>query len=225
MPVILNIDAGELPDEPDALLATAHRIHVACGGHAGDETTMRKTVAAAKKHGVEVAAHPSYEDRAGFGRRTLQVAPDVLGVQVASQCTALVAIARDLGVTVVGAKPHGALYHDTLRDRQLAGSVLEAIVRVIGPAAQIVTQPGALMELSRLRGLRALREGFADRGVGPDGRLIPRGQPGAMIEEPARAAAQAQALVALVAIDTVCVHGDGPNALAIARAVRRALSS
>lgn len=225
MPVILNVDAGELPDEPEALIAAAHRIHVACGGHAGDAESMRRAVATASAHGVEVGAHPSYEDRAGFGRRTIQVAPDVLGVQVASQCTALKAIAGEAGLAVVSAKPHGALYHDTLRDPQLAGAVIEAIVRVLGPSVQIVTQPGAMMDLARRRGLTVLREGFADRGIGPEGRLIPRGEPGAMIEDPERAAAQARALVARGDIDTLCVHGDGPSALAIARAVRRALAS
>lgn len=219
---ILTIDAGELEDEPEELLACAHRLHVACGGHAGDAATMERTVAVARRHGVEIGAHPSYEDREGFGRRSLTIAPDVLGAQVRAQCTALRGVAEGLGIPVLGAKMHGALYHDVLSDRQRAGAVLEAVVAVLGPVA-IVTQEGALADLARVRGLSVLREGFADRAMRPDGRLVPRTEPGALLEDPAAAAAQARRLAASGTIDAICVHGDGRNALAIARAVRRAL--
>lgn len=225
MGVTLNVDAGELENEPEELIAIAQRIHVACGGHVGDAVSMRRTLEVAKRHGVEVGAHPSYVDREGFGRRRLAVSPDVLGAQVAAQCRALKAIGQELGVAIVGAKAHGALYHDTLRDRQLAGAVLHAIVSELGAAVQIVTQPGTLLDLSRTRGITVLREGYADRGIGEGGRLIPRGEHGAMIDDPAKAAAQAVTLAASGQVETICVHGDGPNALAVARAVRRALSS
>lgn len=225
MNVTLNVDAGELPGEPEALIATAHRVHVACGGHAGDAVSMRRTLLVAKVHGVEVGAHPSYVDREGFGRKSLAVSPDVLGVQIGSQLRALRTLAEELGLTLVSVKPHGALYHDTVRDRQLAGAVLHAVVRELGTRVQIVTQPGALLDQARSRGLVTLREGFADRGLREDGRLIPRGETGALIDDPARAATQAQELAASGRFDTLCVHGDGPHALAIARAVRRALAS
>lgn len=221
---ILTIDAGELESEPEALYAAAHRLHIACGGHAGDAASMARTLEAARRLGVQIGAHPSYEDRAGFGRATMAVSPDVLGAQVRAQCAALAAIARELGVPVLSAKMHGALYHDTLTDRQKAGAVLEAVVAALGPVA-IVTQEGALAAQARARALRVLREGFADRAMRPDGRLVPRSEPGALIDDPAAAAAQAKRLVATGTIDAVCVHGDGPNALAVAQAVRRALAS
>ncbi len=224
MSPILTLDAGELADEPEALLAAPHRLHVACGGHAGDAASMARTLEVARRHGVEIGAHPSYEDRAGFGRTSVNVSPDVLGAQVQAQCAAIAAIARQAGMRLRSVKMHGALYHDVLSDRQRAGAVLQAAISALGPVA-VVTQEGALAELARARGLTVLREGFADRAMRPDGRLVPRSEPGALLDDPAAAAAQARRLVASGAIDAICVHGDGPNALAIARAVRRTLAS
>ena len=219
----IELDAGELDDEPEALLAAVDRIHVACGGHAGDDASMRRTVRVAQAHGVEVGAHPSYPDRAGFGRVSLALEPSVAAAAVAAQCTALRTIAQALGVAVVSAKLHGALYHDVARDHALAAAVLDALVDALG-AIEIVSGPGALAELARARGLIVRREGFADRGLLPDGALIPRGQPGALIEDPGVAAAQARRLAASGTIDALCIHGDGANPLAIVRAVRRALA-
>lgn len=219
----IGLDAGELPDEPEALLAAADRLHVACGGHAGDQASMRRTVRVARAHGVEVGAHPSYPDRARFGRVSLAMAAEEVAAAVRAQCAALRAIAAAMGVAVVSAKPHGALYHDVARDRELAAAVLAAIAEALGPVT-IVTMPGALADLGRARGLTIEREGFADRGLAPDGSLIPRGAPGALIDDPARAAAQARRLAASGTVDTLCVHGDGASALAILRAVRRALA-
>lgn len=221
--VTIELDAGELADEPEALLAAVDRVHVACGGHAGDDASMRRTVRVAQAHGVEVGAHPSYPDRAGFGRVSLALEPPVVAAAVAAQCLALRSIAQALGVAVVSAKLHGALYHDAARDHALAAAVLDAIVDALGPI-QIVSGPGALAELARARGLIVQREGFADRGLAPDGALIPRGQPGALIEDPDLAAVQARRLAASGTIDALCVHGDGANPLAIVRAVRRALA-
>ena len=219
----IELDAGELDDEPEALLAAVDRIHVACGGHAGDDASMRRTVRVAQAHGVEVGAHPSYPDRAGFGRVSLALEPSVVAAAVAEQCAALRAVAQALGVAVVSAKLHGALYHDVARDHALAAAVLDALGDALG-AIEIVSGPGALAELARTRGLIVRREGFADRGLLPDGALIPRGQPGALIEDPVVAAAQARRLAASGTIDALCIHGDGANPLAIVRAVRRALA-
>ncbi|HVV87665.1 MAG TPA: LamB/YcsF family protein [Kofleriaceae bacterium] len=222
--VTIDLDAGELPHEPEALLAAADRIHIACGGHAGDEASMRRTVRVAQAHGVEVGAHPSYPDRARFGRVSLALPAAEVAAAVAAQCGALLAVARSLGVRVVSAKPHGALYHDVARDRGLAAAVLDAIVDTLGPV-ELVTIPGALADLARGRGLVVQREGFADRGLRPDGSLVPRGEAGAMIEDPGAAAVQARRLAASGTVDTLCVHGDGTNPLAIVRAVRRALAA
>ncbi len=206
--VSLNIDLGELPDEPEELYALATVANVACGGHAGDRGSMERAVALARAHGTRIAAHPSYPDRAGFGRKTIAIEPGALGRSVEEQCRALASVAGSL--TLV--KPHGALYHDLARDPALAEAFRAAVERALGADVALVGPPGA--------SFATITEGFADRGYDGD-KLIPRGRPGALIEDPARAAEQALSLVGRV--QTICVHGDTPNAVAIARAVRDAL--
>jgi UPF0271 protein len=210
----LNLDLGELPDEPEELFALADLVNVACGGHAGDAASMR--FAARRARGRGLGAHPSYPDRAGFGRTRLALPLDALRRSLADQCGALAEAAAAEGAAVGHVKPHGALYH-ACEDPEVAAAVLDASREwaVIGPPA--------LLAAARARGREAWTEGFADRGVGPDGRLIPRGSPGALLHDPAAAAARARALRGTV--DTICVHGDSPGALAIARAVRAALDA
>lgn len=220
----LNIDVGEMPDEPAALVALAERVNVACGGHAGDDATMRRVVARARAAGTAVGAHPSYEDRAGFGRVAIEVPPEILAEQVRAQCGRLLAVARDLGVAVTHVKPHGALYHRAAADPVVAEAVLDGAEAALGPVAVIGPPGGALRDAAARRGMPYLREGFADRGLLPDGRLVPRGAPGALVHDPAVAAAQAARLAASGAFDTLCVHGDTPGAEAVARAVRAALA-
>lgn len=220
--VMLGVDLGELPGEPEELYRIATLVHVACGGHAGDEASMRRAVALASASGALLAAHPSYPDRAGFGRRTTAIAADALRDAIALQCAAL----RDVaGGGVRAVKLHGALYHDAARDPAIARAVVEGVERGLPGAAVIWIGParGALRERVLAAGGVSWREGFADRGAQPDGSLIPRGRPGALIEEPERAAAQALALARSGEVDTLCVHSDTPGAVEIARAVRRAL--
>ena len=219
----LNIDAGELPDEPEELIALAHVVNVACGGHAGDRESMTRTLALCKRFGVEAGAHPSFPDRASFGRKALAISPDALSASVAEQCGVLAAIARSLDVPLPFVKPHGALYHAANRDRAMAKATLEGAVQALGRALTVVGPPeGMLRDVAAELGLGFAREGFADRGLRADGSLVPRGEPGAMLEEPAEAAVQARALAG--SVDTLCVHGDTPGALDIARAVREALA-
>ena len=215
----LNIDVGELPDEPAALVAVAHRVNVACGGHAGDDATMAAVVARARAAGVLVGAHPSYEDRTNFGRRALVVPLPDLARQVEAQCARLRATAGE----VAHVKPHGALYHAAAADPGVADAVLDGALRALGPVAVVGPPTGGLRDAAARRGLPYLREGFADRRRRPDGRLVPRGEPGALLTDPAACAAQAALLAAEGAFDTLCVHGDGPDALAVARAVRAVL--
>lgn len=207
----LNIDVGELPDEPEELYVLATRVNVACGGHAGDDASMARAVELANRAGATVAAHPSYPDREGFGRRTLAISADALAASIAEQCARL---RRYTAFTIV--KPHGALYHDLGKYPELARAFLDAVgdVAIVGPPSS---------PLRTLRAGRFIAEGFADRGYAADGSLLPRGTPGALIEDPARAAAAARALIARGDLDTICVHGDTPNAVAIARAVREVL--
>jgi UPF0271 protein len=213
----LNIDAGELPDEPPELYALAHVVNVACGGHAGDAASMKRVVAFCKQSGTAVGAHPSFPDRENFGRRAMTMTPEALGESVAAQCALLGDVTKDVAYV----KLHGALYHAANAHADVARAALGAAHRVLGNVTVIGPERGAIAEVAGALGLRYAREGFADRGVRADGTLVPRGEPGAMIDDPTVAAARARELVG--AVDTICVHGDGPNALAIARAVRALL--
>lgn len=222
--VVLNIDAGEHDDEPDALFGLAHALNVACGGHAGDEASMARVLAACRAHGIRAGAHPSYPDREGFGRATMRLAPDALARSLTDQCARLAAIAARLGVPVAHAKLHGALYHDANRDPALAALAVRAIVSALGRITIVGPPAGALSQFCAREGLPYEREGFADRAMRSDGTLVPRGEPGALITDPDLAAAQALRL-AREGHDTLCVHADTTGALAIARAVRQALDA
>ncbi len=221
MTPLLNIDLGELPDEPAQLYALAHLAHVACGGHAGDEETMRRAVASCARHGTRLGAHPSYPDREGFGRRSLRLTPEALRRSVRDQCAALGNVARAHGhLDVTSVKPHGALYHSAARDPQVAHALLQGVVEALGEAVVVVgPAAGALFDLAAARGLSYWREGFADRGMAEDGTLLPRGTPGALLEDPLAAAVQARRLLLAGGVETLCVHGDTPGAVDIARAV------
>jgi UPF0271 protein len=168
---------------------------------------MRRAVRWAKAGGARVAAHPSYPDRANFGRVTVPIEPEALLAAVVDQCATLRKIAAAEGLTIDTVKPHGALYHDLGRHDALAHAVVEAVLDAFGEGSAIVGPPGSGLEAhARAKGLRYVVEGFADRGYGPDGHILPRGRPGAMIEEPARAAEQALRIAPTV--QTLCVHGD-----------------
>lgn len=238
--VTLNVDIGELADEPEELYRLATVVNVACGGHAGDEASMRRAATLAAASGAMVAAHPSYPDRAGFGRKTMAIAKEELRDAIAAQCEALARIAATVrgvrgagvavdaareGVAVRAVKLHGALYHDAARDPDIAEAVMEGASRGLGTRDLTWVGPGhgEVWRRARAERLAYVREGFADRGVLPDGSLIPRGRPGALIEEPERAAEQAVVLARSGQVETICVHSDTRGAVAIARAVRAAL--
>lgn len=219
---LLNLDAGEHDGETDALLASADALNIACGGHAGDAASMTRCLSVCLAHGIRAGAHPSYPDRAGFGRTSMSIAPDALRASIAAQCRALLARASALGVPLAHAKLHGALYHDANRDPALAALVLGAVREVLGAVIVVGPPAGEQRQFCLREGLPFEREGFADRAMRPDGSLVPRSEPGALIDDPARAAEQALRL-AREGHDTICVHGDGPNASSIATAVRAAL--
>lgn len=219
----LVLDAGERDDETEELWARADVLAVACGGHAGDAASMRRLADFCRaRPRPALGAHPSYPDRAGFGRRSIAMASDVLEARVAEQCAALAAIARDTNTKVRFVKPHGALWHDARAREDVASAVLRGAIAALGRDVVVIgPTDGALRAATAAIGVAYAREGFADRGVRPDGTLVPRGEPGALVTDPATAAARARALA--TSVEMVCVHGDGPNALAIARAVREAL--
>jgi UPF0271 protein len=223
-PCLLNIDLGELPDEDEQLYTYAQVANIACGGHAGDARSMRQALEACARHGTRAGAHPSFEDREHFGRRELPVAPEVLRSQVAAQCAWLAMLASEVGVPVRYAKPHGALYHAANRSPALARAVVDGIVQSLGPGVTFIGPgTGALREAAREAGLAYASEGFADRGTLPDGSLIPRGQPGAVLSDPSVARENALRLASGGTVDTLCVHGDSPGAVAMAREVRAVL--
>jgi UPF0271 protein len=240
--VDLNSDLGEsfgawrLGDD-DALLDVVTSANVACGFHAGDPSTLRRTVAAAAARGVVVGAQVSYPDLVGFGRRAMDVDAFDLTADVLYQLGALDGLCRAAGTRVRYVKPHGALYHRTASDPAQAAAVAAGLAAydpslpLLGPAGS------AAARAAQDAGLRFVAEGFADRGVLPDGRLVPRGEPGALLVDPADVVTRAVRMVCegrVTAVDgtdvpvqvaSLCVHGDTPGAAALARAVRHGLEA
>jgi UPF0271 protein len=236
----LNCDCGEsfgpwnLGDD-EAVLRHVSSANVACGGHAGDPSVMRRTVRLCRELGVAVGAHPGYPDLQGFGRRALPMAPDEIEASVLAQIGALHAIARAEGVSLRHVKPHGALYNVAA----VTPAVAEAIARAVAAFSRELTLVGLagslLVAAGEAAGLPVAREAFADRGYAADGTLLPRGTPGALILDPAANLAHALRLVAEghalapdgarvpVVADTLCLHGDTPGAAQRAAHLRRGL--
>jgi UPF0271 protein len=224
--LLVNIDLGEQEGEPETLYACAHLANIACGGHAGDDGSMKLALTRCRAHGTRVGAHPSYPDRKGFGRRTMPIDSDVLRASVEQQCAALAKIADSLGEAVVFAKPHGALYHDARGKSALATALVAGIVAALGSDVTIVgPEAGELFAAALRANLRYAREGFADRATNPDGTLVPRDRPGALLLDPALCAERARSLASRGDIETICVHGDTPGAVSIAQAVRTAVDT
>ena len=218
----VNADLGEsfgawTMGADEELLGLVSSANVACGFHAGDPMVMDRTVARAVQAGVALGAHPGYFDLRGFGRREIAASPSEVEADVIYQVGALAAFARSHGARLVHVKPHGALYNQAAADEGLARAIARATARVdrelvlVGLASSAVTRRAA--------------EAFADRAYEPDGSLRPRRLPGAVITDPEQAAAQALEIAREGRAETICVHGDNPHALAIARAVRRAFDT
>lgn len=236
----LNSDLGEsfgrwvLGDDA-AMLRVVTSANVACGFHAGDATTLRRTCASAAELGVVVGAQVAYRDLAGFGRRFVDVEPGELADDVVYQIGALDGLCRVGGTRVRYVKPHGALYNATVHHTAQARAVVDA-VRAYDADLPVLGLPGSeLLRAAEAAGLRAVPEFFADRGYTPQGALVPRREPGALLDDAAAVAARVVRLVehgSVAAVDgsevavraeSVCVHGDTPGAVALAEAVRRAL--
>lgn len=221
----LNADVGEdsaqLADgRQAALLALVDDANVACGGHAGDLVTLEATVAQCVALGVTVGAHPSAPDRASFGRAAISGTHDDIEAAVRAQLLSLRAVCDAARVPLAHVKPHGALYHAACDDEAWARVMVRAM-RGAGLAVPLVLLAGARsVDVIRSLAVRTIAEGFADRAMDEHGRLLPRDAAGALLIDPVLAAAQARQLLASGTVDTICVHGDTPGALAIARAVR-----
>jgi 5-oxoprolinase (ATP-hydrolysing) subunit A len=236
----LNADLGELSGDEGrrsdrGVLGMVTTTHVACGAHAGDPETMRRTAAAAAELGVVVGAHPSYPDREGFGRRALDRAPEVLYDDVLSQLELLGAACEAESVLLRSVKAHGALYNVMAVDPVTAGAVARAVAEFDRRLVLVVPAASQSQTAAEEAGLSVVTEGFCDRAYLPDGSLAPRTMPGSLLENPEEAARQAVELTRhqrvtatdgtalIVPCQTLCIHGDSPRALAVATAVRRAL--
>jgi 5-oxoprolinase (ATP-hydrolysing) subunit A len=219
MHVDLNADLGEGVTDDEGLLEVITSANVACGFHAGDEETMRKVCRRAARTGVAVGAQVSYDDREGFGRRHMDVDADVLTGWVSQQVEVLGRIADECGTQMRYLKPHGALYNRVVDDEEQAAAVL----RGSGDLPVLGLPGSAILRLAAAAGRRGVLEGFPDRGYTDEGRLVPRDQPGALVEGAEAIARNAVAMADDV--QSLCVHGDSEGAVAAARAVRAALES
>ncbi|WP_439691784.1 LamB/YcsF family protein [Curtobacterium sp. SP.BCo] len=238
----LNSDLGEgfgvwSAGDDQAVLDVVSSANIACGAHAGDPVIMLATARAAAARGVAVGAHVAYRDLAGFGRRPVHVSPDELYADVVHQIGALVAAAHVAGTAVTYVKPHGALYNTACADPEQASAVVRAVADV-DPSLAVLALPGSeLLRAAEAHGLRAVAEAFADRAYEPDGSLVSRSTPGAVLHDPAAVADRVLRIVTegvATAVDgsdvpvraeSVCVHGDSPGAVAMARAIRELLTS
>jgi UPF0271 protein len=233
----LNADLGEGAGTDAAIMPLITSANIACGGHAGNDNTMRAAVELAVRNKVAIGAHPGYPDRERFGRVALEMPADELVESVRRQIDLLVGIAAHFGGRVTHVKPHGALYNQAERDVGIARSILSAIRAAVGGHQLLVFAPpgSAMWREATALGMRVGREGFVDRAYEPDGTLRPRTLAGALVTNPAQAAGQALSFVRdggvtssdgtflKLAVDTLCLHGDTPGAPDIARAVRDAL--
>ena len=241
MRIDLNADVGEsygawVIGDDENLLPLVTSANVACGAHAGDPLVMERTVALAVRLGVSVGAHPGYPDRDGFGRRDLEMAPDDLEASILAQLGALSAFTRVAGTAMRHVKPHGALYNGAAKDPDLARTIARAVRRFSGDLVLVGLAGSALIVAGREAGLDVAAEGFADRAYEADGTLRSRRLPDAVHADPATVAAQAVSIACEgrvvtidgtaieVSADTICLHGDSPNAVRYAQAVRSALS-
>ncbi|MCV7400243.1 LamB/YcsF family protein [Mycobacterium fragae] len=238
----LNADLGEgfgvwqLGDD-EAMLGIVTSANVACGFHAGDPAGLLRVCRMAAERGVRIGAQVSYRDLAGFGRRFIDVAPEDLLADVIYQIGAMQGLARAAGSTVSYVKPHGALYNTIVTNREQAAAVAEA-VRMVDTTLPVLGLAGSVFfDEARRRRLRTVAEAFADRAYRPDGQLVSRREPGAVLHDPSAIAERVVAMVTtgrIAAVDgsavavqaeSVCVHGDSPGAVQIASAVRDRLKA
>ncbi|WP_327090691.1 LamB/YcsF family protein [Nonomuraea sp. NBC_01738] len=237
MVIDLNADLGEgfgiwrLGDDL-ALLDIVTSANVACGFHAGDPVTIRRTCAAAVDRGVSIGAQVSYRDLAGFGRREMEVDPEELCAEVLYQLAAVDGIARAMGGRVSYVKPHGALYNRVCRDEVQAAALIDAVADY-DPSLPVLTLPGSVVHAAAAaEGVPTITEAFADRAYTAAGTLVSRGLPGAVLHDPAVVSARAVRMAVdgqVEAADgtqvpvparSICVHGDTPDAVRLAQAVR-----
>jgi 5-oxoprolinase (ATP-hydrolysing) subunit A len=236
----LNCDMGELPEAiadgtQEALMPSITSVNVACGGHAGDERTMKATIEQALRWKLAIGAHPGYPDRANFGRLELNLSPEAIADSVYVQVRAIAEVAARCGVQLTHVKPHGALYNQAVHNRQLAEAIAKGVARWTRDVVLVGLAASPMLDVFREAGFSVAAEAFADRRYEPDGTLRSRKHSDALIRDPAEAGRQALTIVkqgAVVACDgsdvavtaqTLCIHGDTPGAPEIAATVAQAL--
>lgn len=234
MKIDLNADLGEGCGGDGALMPLISSANIACGFHAGDAQTMRESVRLALAHHVAIGAHPSFPDRENFGRTAMQLPPETVYAQTLYQAGALAAIARAEGSVMKHVKPHGMLYNQAAREPLLADAIARAVKALDANLILVGLAGSELIRAGAHYGLATREEVFADRGYLADGSLVPRSEPGALIEDDDEAVARTLDMVlngqvrsreggfAKVNAQTVCLHGDGAHALAFARRLREA---
>lgn len=237
MAIDINCDTGEGIGRDEELMPYITSASIACGYHAGDEQTMRDTVLLAQKWGVAAGAHPSFMDREHFGRTEVECTPQEVYQIVVHQVTALEEIAKECGVVLHHVKPHGALYNMAARDRELAKAIAEAVRDCNKDYILYGLSGSFLISEGKAAGLTTWSEAFADRTYGDDGSLTPRKEPNALITDPAEAVRQVEGMVRQsvvtsvngvrvpIVAQTICIHGDGPGAVAIAKAIKERLAN
>jgi len=233
MNIDLNCDMGENIGNDEDIMPYITSANIACGFHAGDATTMRETVRLAKRFDVAVGAHPGWKDREGFGRNEMTLSSGEVEALVWEQVNTLAEIAKSEGVELHHVKPHGALYNQAAKDSVLAQAIARAVKRVSVDLVLVGLAGSGLVEAGVEVGLRVANEGFPDRNYNPDGTLVSRKQPHAIIESPEEIAQHAIELVQRgidfsgrrVNVDTLCLHGDHPRAADNAKTVHQVLGN
>ena len=236
----LNCDMGEVPEAiadgtQEALLRSITSANVACGGHAGDERTMRTTIEQALRAGVAVGAHPGYPDRENFGRLELKMSGQAVAYSIYEQVRALAEVAAKCGTKLIHVKPHGALYNQAVKNREFAEAIAKGVAKFSRDLVLMGLAGSPMLEVFREAGFVVAAEAFADRRYEPDGTLRSRKFDDALIRNPEEAAWQALGIAergvviasdgSEVAVDaqTICIHGDTPGSVQIAVAVARTL--
>ena len=236
----LNCDMGELPEAiadgtQEALLRSITSANVACGGHAGDESTMRTTIEQAMRASVAVGAHPGYPDRGNFGRLELKMSAEAVAKSIYEQVRALTEVAAKCGTQLVHVKPHGALYNQAVKNRELAEAIAQGVAKYSKDLVLMGLAESPMLDVFREAGFAVAAEAFADRRYEPDGTLRSRKFDNALIRDPAEAAKQALSIAQrgiVTAYDgtevklnaqTICIHGDTPGSVQIAATVAETL--
>lgn len=232
----LNCDMGEIPEAvadgtQEALMSSLTSVNIACGGHAGDETTMKATIEQALRQKIAIGAHPGYPDRTNFGRLDLHLSMDAVAESVFDQVRALATVAHNCGAQITHVKPHGALYNQAANNAELASAIAKGVAKWNREVFLVGLAGSRMLDVFRDAGFRIAAEAFADRRYEPDGTLRPRKFTDALLQDPVEAAQQALRIIeqgrviasdgseVVVKAQTLCIHGDTPGAIQIAAAV------